>query len=96
MTKSFSWDEEKNQKLIKERGISFEVIVSYIEEGQVVDIIQGKGKYSHQKQYIVAVNSYIYVVPFVEEEIRIFLKTIIPNRKLTRHFLGGEKQNEEN
>jgi hypothetical protein len=30
-------------------------------------------------------------VPFVEDEERIFLKTIIPSRKMTKIYLGGEK-----
>jgi hypothetical protein len=29
-------------------------------------------------------------VPFVEDDGRIFLKTIIPSRKMTKQYLGGE------
>jgi hypothetical protein len=35
---------------------------------------------------IVRVDDYIYLVPFVETESEIFLKTIIPSRKSTRKF----------
>ena len=91
MKKVFDWDNKKNQKLIRDRKISFEAIVSLIESGNIVSIVTGKGKYSHQKQFIVEMNGYIYVVPFVEDEDKIFLKTIIPSRKLTKKFLfGGE------
>jgi len=85
----FEWSAEKNQKLIKERGISFEVIVSHIEAGDVLAIAVGKEKYRHQKQFVVAVNKYIYIVPFVAESERIFLKTIIPSRKMTKRYLLG-------
>lgn len=94
MAKRFDWNEEKNQRLIQERGISFEAIVSYIEGGDILAIAKGKGKYSHQKQFVVAVNNYVYVIPFVEEKEYIFLKTIIPSRKLTKRFLlesGGDE-----
>lgn len=95
--KRFDWNKEKNRKLIRERGISFEAIVSYLEDGNILAIAEGQGKYSHQKQFIVAVNNYIYIVPFIDEKDYIFLKTIIPSRKLTKQYLlkTGDDQNEE-
>ena len=89
MDKIFDWDEQKNQKLIKDRCISFEAVVLNIAEGNIVGITHGKGKFSHQKQFLIAINGYIYVVPFVEDESHIFLKTIIPSRKMTKKFLKG-------
>jgi uncharacterized DUF497 family protein len=89
VTKGFEWDDEKNQKLINERGISFESIVAYIEAGAIAAIVPGAGRFSHQKQFLVIVDSYIYIVPFVEGKSRIFLKTIIPSRKMTRLYLSG-------
>jgi hypothetical protein len=35
---------------------------------------------------VVEVDDYVYLVPFVETESEIFLKTIIPSRKATRQF----------
>ncbi|MFA6599544.1 MAG: toxin [Candidatus Omnitrophota bacterium] len=90
MGKVFDWDNEKNKKLIRERQISFEAIVSLMEGGHLVATVSGKGKYAHQKQWIVEMNNYIYVVPFVEDEQKVFLKTIIPSRSLTKKFLSGE------
>ena len=98
MAKRFDWDEEKNQKLMQERGISFEAIVAYIEGGNILAVSEGKGKFSHQKQFIIVANNYVYVVPFVEEDDYIFLKTIIPSRKLTKQFLsetGGDPDEEK-
>ena len=89
MKKAFDWDDKKNKKLIRERKISFEAIVSLIESGNIISIVAGKGKYAQQKQFLVEMNRYIYVVPFVEDDEKIFLKTIIPSRRLTRGFLSG-------
>ena len=92
MDRIFAWNPEKNRKLINERGISFEAIVWAIENGQTLDILSGQGKFSHQKQYVVEINDYAYVVPFVEDEKKIFLKTIMPSRRMTKHYLGGNIQ----
>lgn len=83
------WNNEKNEKLKKERGISFEDIVYYIEHGQLLAIIDHPNmeKYKQQKMYVVNVDNYVYLVPFVENEKEIFLKTIIPSRKATKQFL---------
>lgn len=93
MEKTFEWDSEKNRKLIRERGISFEAIVAHIENGDILGIVHGKGRYSHQRQFIVAVNKYVYIVPFVETRERCFLKTIIPSRKMTKKYLSGGEEN---
>ncbi|HAJ78961.1 MAG TPA: hypothetical protein DCO75_04255 [Fibrobacteres bacterium] len=46
-----------------------------------------EAKYSHQRVFIVRISDYVFVVPFVENETEIFLKTIIPNRKMTKKYL---------
>ena len=79
--KYFEWDEEKNERLKEQRGVSFEDVIVALENGELLLMLRGKGQYSHQKQYIVKINQYPYVVPYVEEEEKIFLKTIIPNRR---------------
>lgn len=65
----------------------------HIGEQRLLGIVRGRGKYSHQRQFIVEANKYVYIVPFVEEEDgRCFLKASIPSRKLTKEYLmgGGE------
>jgi hypothetical protein len=37
---------------------------------------------------------YVYLVPFVEDEQSVFLKTIIPSRKATKQYLGEESDDE--
>jgi uncharacterized DUF497 family protein len=89
LSKVFEWDSKKNRTLIKERGVSFEAVVLQIEAGQLIAVVPGKGIFRHQKQYVLELNGYVYVVPFVEDLERVFLKTIIPSRKLTKRFLSG-------
>ncbi len=95
--KAFDWDEAKNEELFQERNISFEEIVWCIEQKEgLLDIIDhpNQARFAHQKLYIVALREYVYIVPFVEDEHKIFLKTIYPSRKLTRKYLGKEEGHE--
>jgi len=89
--KYFSWSPEKNRLLQESRGISFEEIVFHIERGDVLDILEhpNQEKYSGQRILVVDVEGYAYIVPFVEDDREVFLKTIIPSRKATRDYLGG-------
>lgn len=89
--KYFSWDAEKNRKLKADRGISFEEIVFHVERGDVLDIIEhpNQERYAGQRVFVVNVAGYVYLVPFVEGENQILLKTIIPSRKATRKYLFG-------
>ncbi len=87
--KYFSWDTDKNEQLKKERNISFEEVVFYIERGQLLDIVEhpNQEKYAGQKIFIVNVSEYAHLVSVVENEREIFLKTIIPSRKATKKYL---------
>jgi uncharacterized DUF497 family protein len=91
--KYFSWNNEKNTVLIHERGISFEEIVFHIENGDMLDLLEhpNRERYPNQRVFIVNVEGYAYLVPFIEDEREVFLKTIIPNRNATRDYLGGSK-----
>lgn len=88
--KYFDWSEEKNKILMQEREVSFEMVVVCIQEGNIVDKIKhpNQNKYAHQYIYIINIDDYIYAVPFVEDDEKIFFKTIIPSRKLTRQYLN--------
>ena len=37
--------------------------------------------------FVVRIRGYVYLVPFVETDSEVFLKTIIPSRKATRKYL---------
>lgn len=77
-----------------ERGISFEEVVLNIQLGNEVDIFEhpNQERYPGQKISVVVIENYAYLVPFVEYEEEIFLKTIIPSRKATKQYLGGSDE----
>lgn len=85
----FDWSEEKNQKLKEEREISFEEIVEAIEMGDLLDIVETPNQEKHrgQKMFVIKISDYVYLVPFVEDEQKVFLKTIFPSRKATKKYL---------
>jgi len=91
--KYYSWNNEKNRRLVTERNVSFEEVVFYIEKGQLLDIVEHPNpeKYKGQRVFIVNIDGYAYLVPFVETDHEIFLKTIIPSRKATRKYLRGDR-----
>ena len=88
--KQFNWNNDKNQQLQQQRGISFDDIICSIQQGDILDIIQHYNfdKYPNQKIFIVRIEKYVYLVPYVENDSEIFLKTIIPSRKMTKKYLG--------
>jgi uncharacterized DUF497 family protein len=88
--KFYSWNPDKNKLLQQERGISFEEIVFHIQSGDEIEIFDhpNQERYPNQKISAVVVEGYVYLVPFVETEEGIFLKTIIPSRKATKKYLG--------
>ena len=82
----FDWDDEKNQKLKDERGIGFEDIVIAIDEGRLLVTLEHL-KRPNQKIYVVNVENYAYMVPFVKDGKKRFLKTIYPSRTMTKKYL---------
>ena len=68
-----------------------------IEAGGLLDILThpNQARYPRQRILIVAADSYAYLVPFVEEEDCLFLKTIIPSRKATRDYLNEGESDAE-
>lgn len=88
----YNWNSKKNRQLIKERAISFEKAVFYIENGGLLDDIvhPNTRKYPNQRVFLLHIEEYVYLVPYVESEDEIFLKTIIPSRKFTKMYLGGK------
>ena len=87
---SYDWNRKKNEILKKDRGISFEEVVFHIENGDELDVYPHPNQERYKNQFIsvVAINSYAYLVPYVESENGVFLKTIIPSRKATKKYIG--------
>ena len=92
--KYFSWNEEKNELLKEERQVSFEDVVFYIEQGFLLDVLEhpNQEKHTGQKILVVQIEDYAYLVPFVEDDREVFLKTIIPSRKATKKYLKGSEK----
>ena len=92
--KYFSWNEEKNELLKEERQISFEDVVFYLALGFLLDVLEhpNQEKYEGQKIFVVEIDGYAYLIPFIEDEREIFLKTIIPSRKATKKYLKGSEK----
>ena len=88
--KYLNWNNEKNELLKKGRGISFEEIAILIEAGKIISTEENPNR-DNQKMYVVEIDNYAVVVPFVETDDEIFFKTIFPSRKLTKKYkLKGE------
>ena len=91
----FQWDIEKNRLLKNERDVCFEDVVTLIYEDKILDIIShpNQEKYPHQKMYILRIQGYVHMVPFVKNGDEIWLKTIIPSRKMNALYRGVDDAN---
>jgi len=91
--KYYDWNDEKNEVLKRLRGVSFEQVVLAIASGDLVDRLRHPNpeKYPNQMVFLVKIEDYVYSVPFIEDDEKIFLKTIIPSRKATKKHLGGKR-----
>ena len=86
----FDWNNEKNDWLKANRGVSFEQVVILFERDEVIDIVKHPNQKSYPEQMIavVRIDDHICLVPFVRNGDEIFLKTIIPSRKATAKYKG--------
>ncbi len=73
---------------MQHRNISFEEIVFFIEKGGLLDIYKQPNinKYPRQSIFVVQTDSYVYIIPYVEEDEYYFLKTIIPHSKSKKKY----------
>ena len=83
--KYLNWSPEKNEILKAKRGISFEEIALLIESRHILGIEENPGR-SNQQIYILEIEDYAFIVPFVEKDNEIFLKTAFPSRKFTKRY----------
>ena len=87
--KPFRWSAEKNLILEAGRGITFERVVIALGDDGLLDVYDhpDQEKYPSQRILVVACDAYAFLVPYVESDDHLFLKTIIPSRKATRDYL---------
>ena len=89
--KQINWNAEKNQQLMIERGVSFEDVLFALQSGGLLDDgpHSNREKYPNQRIFVVRIDDYAWLVPYVENDREFFLKTIISSRKATKKILGG-------
>lgn len=92
------WSPTKNAELKERHGIGFETALVAIAEGRLLDEREhpNRSQYAHQRQWVVEIDGYVWVVAFVQKDESIFLKTMLPSRKDTRAYLGGRDGPPEN
>lgn len=71
--------------------MSFEEIAFHIENDEILDVRKhpNQERYPHQRVFVIELHEYVYLVPFVEDDEAIFLKTIIPSRKVKKEYRNG-------
>lgn len=79
--------------LIQERGLCFEDMVFAVQKGKLLDDVvhPNKEQYPNQRMMVIELEGYVYLVPYIENEQEIFLKTIIPSRKARKKYLRGDE-----
>jgi uncharacterized DUF497 family protein len=91
MDVDIQWNAEKNVELKQRHGFGFERVLVALADGALLDERKhpNDGKYAHQRQLVVAIDGYAWIVPFVNTDAIVFFKTLFPSRKATRDYLGG-------
>lgn len=91
MYPDIEWNAEKNAELKERHGFGFERVLVALADGRLLDERRHPNveKYGHQRQLVVEIDGYAWIVPFVTDGQRVFLKTLFPSRKATRDYLGG-------
>ncbi|HAD04087.1 MAG: toxin [Desulfuromonadales bacterium GWC2_61_20] len=88
--KPINWNSAKNIRLKSERGVSFEEVLAAMAHGALLDVVAHPNAelYPNQRIFVVRIRGYAYLVPFVETDQEIFLKTIIPSRVASKKYLA--------
>ena len=83
------WSPVNNEELKRRYGFGFERILVALSEGALLEnrTHPNGTRYGRQRQLIVEVDRYAWVVPFVSEGAIVFFKTMFPSRKATRMYL---------
>ncbi len=89
----FTWNIEKNIQLKAERGIGFEDVVDAIRNDRLLAQTDNpSSNFPEQSIFIVEIDEYAIVVPFVRDGNTVFLKTLFPERKARKKFLQPKPQ----
>ena len=82
-------ERKKCEQLRQRHGIGFEEITIALDRGKVItdDRPHTSSEYSHQRQLIIEIENYAYIVPYVENEDYVFLAMLYPSRVMTKKYL---------
>ena len=80
-SKEITWNSLKSKRLKRLRDTSFEDIVN----AELIDIKEHPKK-DNQNIMLFRYRKYIWIVPYIENEDQIFLKTLYPSRKYTKLY----------
>jgi uncharacterized DUF497 family protein len=66
----FDFNQQKNDQLFKERGISFQNVIETISEKGILLHFEhpNKKQYPNQKVLVVNINEYAYCIPYVVDK----------------------------
>jgi hypothetical protein len=84
------WSPLKSQRLKRTRGVSFEEMIT----AELIDV-KVHPKREGQTLLLFKLKGYIWVVPFVEDEKGIFLKTLYPSRRYTKVYRDRRRNRHE-
>jgi uncharacterized DUF497 family protein len=87
------FDENKNKKLLKKRGVNFKTVIDKMANGEIALDFEHPNhyKYPNQRIMVILINDYTYCVPYVQTENEIFLKTVYPDRRFKK-IIGDRKK----
>jgi len=89
----FAWNPKKDALLRRARGIGFADVVDAVHEGRVLaDVPNPNPKFPGQNRLVVEIDGYAIAVPYVAGASQIFLKTLFPDRKARKRFLGPKRK----
>lgn len=90
----YAFDSEKDELLVRTRGVGFhDVIEAIAERGILLNFDHpDQMKYPGQKVVVVEIDGYTYCVPYVIDRSTWFLKTIYPNRRFKYLLSGGSHE----
>ncbi len=97
MNMPFFWNPNKNGQLKQERGFGFEDVVEAIDSGGLLDdFCNPSDRYRNQRLHLIILNGCTIIVPYVEKEDCVFLKTAFPSRKATKKYLKWQTMTQPN
>lgn len=85
----YAYSREKEELVKRKHGVSFEEVIRALDKKKILAKFAHPNhkKYPNQYVFVVEVGGYAIIVPHVEQDETIFLKTAYPSRKYTKKFI---------